>query len=125
MTAGLNLRCNIWRISYDPDDEVGGAVITGSVLHESMLLNLQEEPAEQLLLQQGLETQKIFTGTVVPGNKDIRERDELEVTFPYPHVFYGKRFRILNVRHSSFAPTNPRDYTLLTMVRSVEAHSLQ
>lgn len=125
MVAGLNLKCNIWSIGYQPDDEVGGAVTTGTVAYENVMLSLQENRVEQLLLQQGLETQKTFSANICPGNLDIRERDELEVTFPPNHRYYGERFRIINSRHSSFAPDNPDAYMMLTLIRSVEAHTRQ
>jgi len=125
MIAGLNLFCDIWRMNYADDDTVGGAVITGTVVYQNIGLNMQELPVEQLLLQQGLETQKSFRGTIAPGNLDVRERDEIEITSPYNHPYFEERFRIVNARHSSFVPDDPRSYIMLTMVRSVRAHSQQ
>lgn len=122
--AGMNRRATIWRYSYT-DDNVGGAVSSGTALYTNVPLRMQEQPEQQLLLQQGLETQKTFTGIVIPGTLKIRERDELEVTEPFDDVYHGDRFRIVNVRWSDLNPRDPRNYINLTMVRSVIAHNRQ
>jgi len=112
-------------MNYSDDDVVGGAVTTGTIVYQHIGLNMQEMPVEQLLLQQGLETQKSFRGTIAPGNLDIRVKDEMEVTSPYNHPYCNEMFRIINIRHSSFVPDDPRSYIMLTMVRSVRAHTQQ
>ncbi len=93
MTAGLNIKSSIWRIDYETDNTVGGAVTTGTVVYENVFTRLQSNPEEQLLLQQGLETERTFKVVVVPGTMDIRERDELQVTAPTDHIYYGQRFK--------------------------------
>lgn len=125
MTAGENIRGTIWRILEGQDDYVGGATITGTPIYHDVLLRLEEQPAQQLLLQQGLETVKIFEAIIVPGTLRIKERDELEVTLPFDHIYYGHRFRIMNVRYSSFNTRDPRNYISLTMTRSERAHTRQ
>ena len=125
MVAGENTRCRIWRIDTDPDDAVGGAVITGSVVYDFIPLRFQAEPEQQLLLQQGLQTMRTFTAMIVPGYLDIRERDELEVTAPLDHIYYGLRFRITSVNYSSHNRRDPRNYMRLGLIRSVRAHEQQ
>ena len=125
MTAGLNLKSSIWRIDYEEDNSVGGAVTTGTVVYENVFTRLQANMEEQLLLQQGLETQRTFRVVVVPGTMDIRERDELEVTQPADHVYYGGRFRIIGVTYSNLTPRDPRNYLMLTLDRSVRTHDRQ
>ena len=125
MTAGLNLKSSIWRIDYEADNSVGGAVTTGTVVYENVFTRLQANMEEQLLLQQGLETQRTFRVVVVPGTMDIRERDELEVTQPTDHIYYNKRFRIIGVTYSNFTPRDPRNYLMLTLDRSVRTHDRQ
>jgi hypothetical protein len=125
MTAGLNLRCTVFRYTEGTDDIVGGAVVTGTAVYTNIQLRLEEQPVQQLLLQQGLETQKTFEGIVVPGTMIIKERDEIEVTYPIEDVRYGKRFRIINARPSSMNTRDPRSYITLTLVRSERAHNIQ
>ena|SRR3990167_6105925 len=125
MTAGQNIRANVWRISQSDDDAVGGSVITGTLQYVNIPFRMQQKPEEQLLLQQGLETTKIFTGIVVPGTLDIQERDEIQISKPLDHQFYGTRFRIISVRFSDFTPRDPRGYIMLTLTRSVRAHGEQ
>lgn len=124
MTAGKNCRIDVWRISFNPDDSVGGAQPTGTVIG-NYEARFQSIPASQLLLQQGLETVRTFTAVVVPGTVDIQERDEIQITHPYDHMYYGDMFRIISITYSSHNPRDPRNYLMLTLTRSVEAHAYQ
>ena len=125
MTAGTNLLCSIYRYTESDDDIVGGAVVTGTAVYDNIPIRIEEQPVQQLLLQQGLETVKTFDAIVVPGTLVIKERDEIEVTFPVEDVRYGKRYRIINSRPSSMNTRDPRSYISLTLVRSERAHTIQ
>ena len=125
MVAGLESRADIWRMTYLDDDEVGGAVISGSVVHADVYTRMNAQPREQLLLQQGLETVRTFTAIIVPGWLDIRERDEYEIVKPTDHVHYGKRFRIVSVEDMFYNPRDPRNYKLVNLTRSIRAHDIQ
>jgi hypothetical protein len=107
------------------DDEVGGAEPTGTYVYTNVSSFLQEQPVEMLLLQQGLETQKIFEANAYPGWYAIKEGDEFVVTAPTDFYHYGDHFRILNSRPSSHNRRDPRGYIMLTMVRSEIAHEHQ
>ena len=123
--AGMNCRGNIWRINYSPDDIVGGAVTTGTLQYQDVHTRFQANPEQQLILQQGLETQRTYTATIFPGTLDIRERDEWECSKPLDHMYYGMRFRIVGVRYADHNPRDPRNYLIIQMVRSVRAHTQQ
>ena len=125
MVAGLNSRCMIWRITQDADDIVGGAVITGTVVYENVLTRFESEPEDQIFAAQGLETLRTYKATIVPGTLHIKERDELEITYPFDHPYHGDRFRVTSMQYSTHNPRDPRNYVLLGLVRSVRAHSLQ
>jgi len=125
MTAGLNTQIQIWRMNTESDDYVGGASITGTVVYQNISCRIQAQEEEQLVLQQGMETVRIFRITCVPGTMDIRERDEAEITAPFDHVYYGDRFRIISMRHSDFSTRDPRGYMILLANRSVRAHDQQ
>ena len=120
--AGNNIKVRIFRINYVNDDIVGGAVVTGTVIGDYPA-RLQANPEEQLLLQQGLETERTFKINIVPGYLDIRERDELMVIAPTDHVYYGKWFRVRGVSYSSLNKRDPRNYMMLTVSRSVRSHT--
>ena len=123
--AGENTRSTIWRMVNLTDDAVGGASISGTVVHTGVLTRLDSKPTEQVLLQQGYETERTFTAVVVPGWLDIRERDELEITHPIDDVYYGKRFRIVSVQHSSHNRRDRRNYIILDLRRNIRAHTKQ
>jgi len=122
--AGNNIKISLWRINYDDDNSVGGAVTTGTCLG-IYPARLQANPEEQLLLQQGLETERTFKLNLVPGYIDIRERDEIEVYAPTDHVYYGQRFRVRSVSYSSMNKRDPRNYMMITLTRDVRAHDRQ
>jgi hypothetical protein len=125
MVAGLNVKFDIWRWNYATDDEVGGSVGTGTYSYRNVAGRFQQLPEEQVFLQQGLEIVKTFSCIVVPATMDIDERDEIEVVCPANHYYFGNRFRVINARPSDFNPSDSRNYLMLTLVRSVEAHSTQ
>jgi hypothetical protein len=123
--AGSNVRANIWRISWGADDVVGGAVTTGTLYYQNVYARFQANPEEQLILQQGLETVRTYTATIILGTLDIRERDEFEVSKPTDHRYYGERFRIIGVQYTDLNKRDPRNYMILQMTRSVRAHDKQ
>ena len=125
MVAGLNVVCLIRKIDYGSDDSSGGAMITGTVVHEGVRVLIQQKPEEQVLVQQGLEINKVFTALCTPVTLDIDERYELEVTAPTDYYLYGKPLRIINHRPADFVPSDPRNYVNLTLTRSHKAHGIQ
>lgn len=125
MVAGNNCRSSIFRIIEGLDDYVGGATVTGSVVYENVLTRFESQPEDQIFVAQGLETLRTYRATIVPGTLTIKERDELEITHPQDHPYYGCRFRITSMQYSSHNPRDPRNYILLNLVRSVRAHTIQ
>lgn len=124
---GLNIRFEIIRFSYENDDEVGGAVVTGSVICCDLRGRIQASIIDDQLLMAnpGLETDKIYTVTMQPGSQDIRERDYFRLTYPTNHVHYNEDMRIIKVIPSNFVPSDPRDYMILKLSRSERSHAVQ
>lgn len=122
MTAGMNRRCDIYHFTTPVDDSVGGALPTGTITYWDVQLRMQENQPSQLLLQQGLETMRTFSAVVVPGTLNIYERDEIKITQPLDDIFYGNFYRIVSVRYSDLNTRDPRNYIMLTLVRSDIAH---
>ena len=126
MAAGMNIRVKVWRMNTTSvDDRVGGAIITGTNVYNSVMARIDEVPAQMVLVQQGLETLTIFRMTIMPGTLTIYERDEVEVVQPRDHYFYGDRFRVKGVTIPSHNPRDPRNYMTLLLTRSERMHSLQ
>lgn len=124
MTAGLNVKIRIWEIDNAADNIVGGAVVTGTV-YGDYFARLEAIPEQQLLLQQGLETDRLFRLLLKPGNLPIQERWEIEVIQPEDHVYYGERFRVRSITYSTLNVRDPRQYMMLTLSRSVQSHARQ
>ena len=123
--AGLNMRFDIWRMDDNEDDYVGGNVVTGTVVYQYIQGRLQGFMPRQVFNDQGLETTRTYTVTLVPGTLDVRERDEVEVVAPFDHQFFGDRFRLQGILPSDFNPRDPRNYLMFTASRSVRAHDQQ
>ena len=99
--AGSNVKVDIWRITTPDDDTAGGALVSGTVIYSHYPARIQQQPEQMLLLQQGLETMKVFTALMTPGTLDIRERDELEVVLPMNYQIYGQRNKNLGLSPKS------------------------
>ena len=125
MTAGRNMRFQVWRMiaDADNDDEVGGAQITGSMVYDNIWGRMQGNMPSQLLLQQGLETKRTFIINVRPATLLILEADELQVKSPSTHLYYGTRFVVDGVTISNFHPGDKRGYLLLNCSHSEVAHA--
>jgi hypothetical protein len=125
---GKNIRFTITRYTSDPDDVVGGAVLTGTSVYTNMQGRIQGSliDAELLALNPGLETDDVFRVTVHPAkNKTILPRDGFTITSPTNHPYVNLPFRVLKRIYSNFVPSDPRFYMILTVSRSVESHQRQ
>jgi hypothetical protein len=125
MGAGFNIRVNVWHVKFAKDDSVGGAVPTGTVVYHDIMAKIQQEPVEMLLMQQGLETEHVYKMNIIPGTLAIYERDEIEISKPLDHPYYGQKFRVKNVQYSSHNPRDSRNYIMLTLTRSDRMHEQQ
>ena len=125
MVAGLNVLILIRKISQANDDSAGGSVTTGTVVHENVGVRIQQQPEEPLLLQQGAEILKTFTALCTPVTLDIDENYEIEVTAPSTYYLYGKPLKVINHRPADFPSSDGRNYILLTLTRSHQAHAIQ
>ena len=123
MISGMNSRMNIWRINFTTDDEVGGAVITGTLMYQNVHCRVEAVRPEMILVQQGLEIPRIFTAHVVPATLIIRERDEIEVTIPLNHAHYMERMIVRGVQTLGMRPSDSRSYQVLTLSKKEYAHA--
>jgi hypothetical protein len=99
---GLYTKVTVWRMMNSTvanDSPAGGAMMSGTVTYEGLNCALEDSKGTQLLFEQGLETTKLVDCIIRPQTLDIQERDELEVTFPRNHRYYGKRLRVVEVRN--------------------------
>lgn len=120
MTAGLYLQGRIWRFTYPSDDNVGGAVPSGTILYTPVYARIKSLEPTQALLEQGLETPEMFRAALFPGAMMLEHNDQFEVTYPPISSYYGKRFVIIGIQNSSME--DPRKYLLVTLRRIEKAH---
>lgn len=121
MTAGMN--CLVTFIRWvDADDDVGGNAPSGTVLHSSISARIEEGQASSLLLQQGLETRKVFSAVFWGHNLIFREQDEIIVTSPPNYKYYNKRFRVVSQTESSNHPAQKRNVYIAKLIRSQISH---
>lgn len=125
MTAGFNLKVNVRRYTYAPDDAIGGAQPTGTVVYSMVDARMHGIEPDQVFYQQGLEVMHTSRMVIRPASLLIYERDELEVAAPYNHKLLGKWFRVDGVIESNFHPSDARSYLILNVSRSDRAHASQ
>lgn len=125
MAAGLNVKFRLHQIYFDDDDDVGGAVMTGTVEIGDFWGRFAENSPSQLLLQQpGMEIEQ--TASILlryhimgqPGAKTILERSQMEIVGPINHPNYGERFRIVGIQHMPTHPSQRRNLVKLTVKRT-------
>lgn len=124
MTAGMNVKVDIWHVTNQTDNSAGGALITGSYTYHDLDARESEAKPNMLLLQQGYVVPQVYQFLLykpVP----IEERDEIEISWPTNHHLYGKRLRVIGVQHLGFHPSDPRDYLLLNCGRIDYANANQ
>lgn len=117
MTAGLNLQINVWRMTVDTDDSVGGAVATGTVTNYLLDAAITARRPSQGFLEQGLETDAIYDLTTRYQGLTLYERDEIEVMRPLDHPLYGLRFRVMGVQPSRRRPKHGHQHATLSRIR--------
>jgi hypothetical protein len=98
MTAGLHMKVDVIEINHSADDNIGGAVITGTTVHSALPAVLTPRRPSQASLEAGLETDAIYDftcrATLRRDNVVINERDEILVVWPLNHALFDLRFRV-------------------------------
>jgi len=118
---GLNVRFDVIRVGF-MDDDVGGAVETGTVVGSSIPGRIDVKLPSQLSLEQGLEAPLIADVILrpMPGTLTIRERDQLLLVSPVGHVNYNQRWRIEGEVVSSSMHAKDRGHFLRFRATRVE-----
>lgn len=124
MTAGLNLRCDVWNYSFN-NDSIGGALPTGTILYREAELRISPNKPTLALLEQGLETPMIYSGVLSPVSSantfTVTQNQQLQITWPPISEHYQKFFVIIGVQPASMQ--DGRKYWLVTLRRIEKAHS--
>jgi hypothetical protein len=103
------------------DDQVGGALVTGTPFYFGLKGRMEENKPSQFVLEQGLEVDPIWTCVVRPPIASIRENDQVEITFPPEHPYLGLHFRVRGVQRASLHPRDARGFLSLTLSRVGES----
>lgn len=121
MTAGLLHTGRIWRFTSPTDDNVGGALPTGTVIYTPVFARIFTEKPTLALLEQGLETPELFSAILEPGNLLLNHNDQFEVTAPNISPYLNLKFVIISIQTPSML--DERRYMRVVMRRFVIAHS--
>lgn len=122
MAAGLNIVIAIWQYQTPKDDRGGGALDKFVCVYPYIDARMEQSKADLLLLQQGLETTKVWNILCQPANLLVYERDEIEVVWPNNHRYYHQRFRVVSVEESSINPDVSTGYLMLRVTRRETSH---
>lgn len=125
MPAGKNQMVQVWRYTYPQDDDIGGSLPSGTMILNSILVRIEPVKPTMALLEQGLETVKLFTTAMSYRAKEIKENDEIVVYEPKESFYYGQHFRVIGVQHPTLRPNDPRSEVHVIMRRREESHGLQ
>jgi hypothetical protein len=92
---GLNVRFNVIRMAFQ-DDDVGGAVETGTVVATNQRGRLDLLLPTQLSLEQGLETPLMADVILrpMPRTLIVKERDQVLLVAPTAHANYNQTWRV-------------------------------
>lgn len=115
MVAGLNIKVRVWQMNNDSDDIVGGAMITGTVLHDNVCARLTARRPSQMSLEAGLETDRFFDMVIGCDATGVNERDEIEFIWPLDHPYFEERFRIMGIQLDG--RRRPHGHTQMTLSR--------
>lgn len=123
MPSGLNRVCEITTFSYPSDDSVGGAVPSGTVVYQNVLIRIESPKPTMALLEQGLQVPALFNAMLFPGNIEVKFNDQIRFTAPVNDWFYNKKFRVISVIRSSHHPAQDRNLVKLVLRRWEESHN--
>lgn len=125
MPAGQNQLAKIYRYTNINDDVVGGSLPSGTLLHNSVLVRISPIKPTIALLEQGLETVKLFQTSVSYVASDLKENDEFLIYEPIESKYYQNRFRVVSTQHPSLRPNDPRCQVIAILRRWDDAHNRQ
>ena len=125
MPAGANQIARLWRYETPTDNYVGGAVPVGKILYSSLLIRISPKTPTMALLEQGLETVKLYDTAISWIAKDIKENDIIEVYEPYDSQYCNMKFRVISVRLPSLRANDHRSQVQVILRRWSDAHSIQ
>lgn len=125
MPCGYNQLVKLITYSYPSDDPIGGSQPSGTLFLDSVLVRIEPMKPSTVLLEQGIETTKLFETTITYRAKGVKENDELLVYAPKESEYYDQHFRVVSVRHPSLRPNDPRGQIYLILKRFETAHANQ
>lgn len=120
MIIGLNLKLNVFQITELADDEVGGAVPTGTYVGW-VWARLDEIPTSAILMSQGIENMQLIQAEIQHSAVPISENDQVEVIFPANHRFLNQRLKVREIRSSSMNPSDPRHFRAAMLARIIQS----
>ncbi len=118
---GLNVKFDIYRLSYI-DDDVGGAVETGTVVASNIPGRIALLAPSQQSLEMGIETPLIADIFLRPrpGTLTINENDQVLLVSPVDHINYNQRWRIQGEVMSSAMHSKNRNQAIKLRVSRID-----
>lgn len=117
---GMECRLNIYSMYADSDDDIGGAILTGTTTGEWVRSRIEDVPSDMLPLVQGIITDQGYYATVWPLTTIVENNYVVEVVYPPSHLLFGKRLRVKQVTRTS--SNKSRAHIELLLDRINEGH---
>ena len=125
MTAGLLHTGHIIRFSYNADDDQGGALPSGTVLYTPVFARIFTEKPTLALLEQGLNTEELFSAILQPGNLNLHHNDQYQVDAPNLSPYINKKFVIISIQTPSIVDNRSYMRVVLRRFEIANTNNLQ
>ena len=126
MVAGITLLCQVWDYNYPADDDIGGALPSGTMLYENVALRIQSNRPTQAIREQGIVGVDTYLGMVRDYTLDIENNNEILITAPASSHYYNKRYRVIgDPQRQSVGATDSRGVLLLNLQRVERGRTIQ
>jgi len=127
--AGVTLLGRIWDYKYNlgsGDDDVGGALPSGTIVHPRIELRISQMKPTQALLEQGIEDISMFEAFIYNHTLTITNNNEIEITAPANSQHYGKHYRVVgDSEYTSLGASDSRGYLRVKLKRVEKSRTIQ
>jgi hypothetical protein len=98
------------------DDDIGGAMPSGTCIATGVAVRIEENSTPLLLLAQGIEADKTYSLMMLWPASGIQFQDVLVITAPPGHFLLNETLKVVDVAHDSLIDKN-RGHVELTLRR--------
>jgi hypothetical protein len=88
------------------DDDIGGAMPSGTCIATGVSVRIEENSTPLLLLAQGIEADKTYSLMMLWPISGVQFQDVMVVTYPPEHFLLNAELKVIDVSHDSLIDRN-------------------